>query len=236
MFSNPQPPKQKLRISSAFTLVEMIVSIAIFSIVAVVALGALTKVVASNRKAQSLQSSITNLNFMMDSISRELRLGTYYTCDTSLLYNYLGDDLISTTPCTGLGAGPDQDVFNTNVVLVFKTPNRVTDPSGATCSGSTAYEFMNNAGVVTVKKAIQRDCTSGIQSTYFSDIVDPNVTLTSFYIKVANKHNGEEFGISDIPSPYPLATLVISGYSGIRERDRTYFDVQTSVSPRVKDF
>ena len=69
----------RLRNSQAFSLVEMIVSMAIFSVVAVIALGALTKIIASNRKAQSLQSSITNLNFMLDSMSRELRVGAYYT-------------------------------------------------------------------------------------------------------------------------------------------------------------
>src|SRR3989344_4857691 len=89
-----------LKNSRAFTLVEMIVALGIFSIVAVVALGALVKIISANKKAQTLQASITNLSFALDSMSRELRVGTKYHCDVnpSLSYN---SDTLATAACSG---------------------------------------------------------------------------------------------------------------------------------------
>src|ERR1035437_4002808 len=66
--------------SSGFTLIEMLVSISIFMVVAVVAVTALLKIVDANRKSQTLQDAINNINFAMDSITREIRVGNMYTC------------------------------------------------------------------------------------------------------------------------------------------------------------
>src|SRR3989344_1570356 len=66
--------------NKGFTLLEMIVSITIFTVVALVAVGALLKVVDANKKAQSLKSTINNLNFALDSMSREMRVGSNYFC------------------------------------------------------------------------------------------------------------------------------------------------------------
>lgn len=67
--------------NKGFTLVEMLVSVAIFSIVMVIALGSLLAMSESDRKAQTLKSVINNLNFSLDSMSRAIRTGTTYHCD-----------------------------------------------------------------------------------------------------------------------------------------------------------
>lgn len=66
-----------------FTLVEMMVAVAIFAIVMTVALGALLSMSESDRKAQTLKSVINNLNFSLDSMSRSIRTGQYYHCDAT---------------------------------------------------------------------------------------------------------------------------------------------------------
>lgn len=63
-----------------FTLVEMIVSLAIFSIVVTVSVGALLVLVATNQQLQAEQSVMTNLSFALDSMTREIRTGTEYFC------------------------------------------------------------------------------------------------------------------------------------------------------------
>ena len=65
---------------SGFSLVEMMVAIAIFMVVAVVAVAALLKIVDADRKSQTLQDAVNNINFAMDSITREIRVGSAYTC------------------------------------------------------------------------------------------------------------------------------------------------------------
>lgn len=63
-----------------FTLIELIVSVAIFSVVMVVALGALLSVAAGERRAESIKSVMNNLNFALDSMSRTIRTGYNYKC------------------------------------------------------------------------------------------------------------------------------------------------------------
>ena len=60
---------------SGFTLVEMLVAVAIFSIVLVVAMGAILTIIDANRKAQTLSSVMTNLNFALESMTRTIKTG-----------------------------------------------------------------------------------------------------------------------------------------------------------------
>ena len=66
---------------AGFTLVEMIVSLAVFSIVITVSVGALLMLIATNQQLQGEQSVMTNLSFALDSMVREMRTGTGYYCD-----------------------------------------------------------------------------------------------------------------------------------------------------------
>ena len=63
-----------------FTLIEMMVSIALFAIVMVMSMGAILSIVAANKKAQALNSVMTNLNFAVDSMSRDIKTGYNYHC------------------------------------------------------------------------------------------------------------------------------------------------------------
>ncbi len=66
--------------TKGFTLIEMIVSLAIFSIIVTMSVGSLLALIAANQKLQSEQSVMTNLTFALDSMTREVRTGTAYVC------------------------------------------------------------------------------------------------------------------------------------------------------------
>ncbi|MEK7133036.1 MAG: type II secretion system protein [Patescibacteria group bacterium] len=66
--------------SAGFTLVEMIVAVALFAVVMLVSVGALLSLTAANRKAQALQSVINNLNVALDGMVRSIRMGSDYHC------------------------------------------------------------------------------------------------------------------------------------------------------------
>ncbi len=66
--------------SVGFTLVEMIVAIFVFSVVMVIATGALASIIGANRKAQAVKSVMNNIAFSVDSMTRALRVGTDYHC------------------------------------------------------------------------------------------------------------------------------------------------------------
>lgn len=63
-----------------FTLIEMMISVALFSIVMLIAMTALLTLIEQNRRAQALNSVMTDLNFTLESVSRAARTGSDYDC------------------------------------------------------------------------------------------------------------------------------------------------------------
>ena len=81
-----------LRIDRGFTLVEMIVATALFSVIMLVSVGALLSLIDANRKAQALHLVINNLNIALDSMVRSIRMGSSYHCG--------GGNYATTQDCT----------------------------------------------------------------------------------------------------------------------------------------
>lgn len=73
-------PSRRSEAEAGFTLVEMIVAVALFAIVMLVCVGALLALVNANRKAQALQSVMNNLNIALDGMVRSVRMGSTYHC------------------------------------------------------------------------------------------------------------------------------------------------------------
>lgn len=201
---------------TGFTLVEMIVSLAVFSIVAVVALGAMVKIVSANRKAQSLQASITNLNFALDAMSRELRTGSTYFCESNNGAVDYKSSTLDKRSCTG-GSVHNE---NNDATIAFIASDTIKTGTGSPCSAAHAYRFRHNTdGTYTLMKAVQTSCDTGISNTDFEKILDDAVNVVGYYLSVDN-------------AEYQRATIRISGYAGAKEREKTYFDVQSTISSR----
>ena len=69
-----------LATNKGFTLIEMMVAVALFSVVMLVTTGALLALVDANRKAQALHSVMENLNVAVDGMVRAMRIGSSYHC------------------------------------------------------------------------------------------------------------------------------------------------------------
>lgn len=67
-----------------FTLVELMVSLTVFSIVMTISTGTLLVLIDLNSKAQALYSATTNLSFALDSMTREMRTGYRYHCAATI--------------------------------------------------------------------------------------------------------------------------------------------------------
>lgn len=70
------------QIQKGFTLVEMLVAIAIFMIVVTTTLGAFLKMVDINKKVQSVRNAMDNANLAMETMMRNIRLGYNYESDS----------------------------------------------------------------------------------------------------------------------------------------------------------
>ena len=71
-----------LSIANGFSLIELMVSTGIFALVMVVALGSLMTASNGAKKARALRVAMDNVNFVMDNITRDLRVGVNYTENT----------------------------------------------------------------------------------------------------------------------------------------------------------
>lgn len=119
-----------------FTLIEMIVAVALFTVVMVVCVGALLSLVNANRKAQSLQSVMNNLNITLDGMVRSIREGSVYH-----------------------GAGGDASCGDTNYTTPHDCPDGGTvfafEPYGNTSSDQPwIYSFaVDSSGVGRIYKS-----------------------------------------------------------------------------------
>lgn len=105
-----------------FSLVEMVVAVALFAVIMLVAVGALLSLVDANRKARTLESVMNNLNISLDSMVRAMRMGSQYNCGGTLIPNPsvgadcpLGDDMFSFAPY-----GSDTSEQNERAVYFFQ--------------------------------------------------------------------------------------------------------------------
>lgn len=124
-----------------FSIIELIVSIGLFTVVTLVAVGALLSIVGVNRKAQSFASVMNNLNFAVESMSKLMRVGTNYHCGP-------GGDIGSPRDCSSPSsyiaferAGGDEN--NSNDQIIYRLNGTQIEKSingGATFVGVTAPE------------------------------------------------------------------------------------------------
>ncbi len=70
--------------NTGFTLVELIVSLGLFTVVVMIATGAMLSLSDTNRKVRTMRIAMDNLNLALESMSREIRMGSVYTCNPSL--------------------------------------------------------------------------------------------------------------------------------------------------------
>ena len=198
-----------------FTLVEMIVSLAIFAIVAVVAVGALLKVTDANKKSQTLKTAINNLNFALESMSREMRVGANYAANSDIAG--IGYDSSTNIVDKQSASISSTASIHNPWVVAFNTSKTADDGLGSFCNLINAYKY--DEVKMTIMKAEQESCDGEL---VFHHLISPDVKITESILNVTSD--------DDIQ---PKAFFWFKGYTGDRARDKTEFELQTTVSQRV---
>ena len=70
--------------SRGFSLIEVLVSLSIFTVVVTISVGSLLVLIDANARARNMQEVMTNLTFTLDSMTRDIRTGSDYFCDTNV--------------------------------------------------------------------------------------------------------------------------------------------------------
>lgn len=192
--------------SKGFTLIEMLVSVGLFSVVMLVAVAAILSIIGNNKKAQGINNVVNNLNFAIESMVRDMKTGYLYKC------SYSWPNL--TQDSTGLCPSSTTPV---DTVAFFST-----------LSGTpTAVEYSFVApttqnGVYVPGHIVKRTAPSGIpvDLTSTSDVDIQDVRM---YVSSPASGSGLQPGIF----------LIISGKANIADNEVTDFGLQTFISQRI---
>jgi prepilin-type N-terminal cleavage/methylation domain-containing protein len=156
---------------AGFSLVEMLVAVALFATVMLIGVGALLSLIDANRKAQSLNSVINNLNFALESMSRNMRVGTTYHCSVN---NNVPPNIDSAKDCKNGGklvgfehSGGDPD--NPNDQFVYRV-------------NGTRLEMSKDSGAlfieITAPEVTIEDFSFYVDGTSTSDNFQPRIVMT----------------------------------------------------------
>jgi len=93
---------------TGFTLIEIIVSVALFTIVMTISVGALFMIITANREAKAIKLVVNNLNIAMEGMTRDLRVGYDY-CFSS------NPNIVRTSACNMSGSGASHVYYTTDI-------------------------------------------------------------------------------------------------------------------------
>ena len=161
--------------SQGFTLVEMLVSISIFVLVAFTITSTLIAVSNGNRKAQELKQVMDNLNFSIQSMVLRMREGRDYTCGQAEVISNT-DPVLHGQSC---GAGGDAIVFY--------------DPTPGSGAGTVVRYYLDTAGG---KKIVKFDGAIGSGLDVTSEEVE--IDQLNFIVGNTGGTNGKPYIIISI--------------------------------------
>lgn len=197
--------KNKINSVSGFTLIELMIATTLFTIIMMMGVGSL--VVSSNgaKSAQKLRISVDNVNFAMESMTRELRMGTHYYCETS--DKYLMGVIVK-----------DGDCIDGGNVVEFNSPANNGETHRVAYFKEERALDSKGLGTFTLKRC--EVTTSGIAC---AEIVskDVNIDTLKFYISGSS--------ISD--KIQPSVRILIRGVVVVKGIPKT-FSLQTMASQR----
>lgn len=181
----------------------MMVAIAVFSIVMVTAMSALLNVIDANNKARAIKTAINNISFALEGISKDMRMGTDYSCSSSGdIPNFSGNCPDGGKALRFLSSKLDSS--NNRQYAYYKFIE--TDINGKEVGQILSCIGGSNSS----------DCTGTYSAVTSSEVDLNNVTFYILNVGEAGKQ--------------PRMLMTVNGEAGTKEKIKTTFDLQTGVS------
>lgn len=201
----------KLKSAAGFTLIEIMVAISIFSIVALISVSALIIANRVNQRAQGMKIAMDNLHFALNSMSFKLRQGGLYQCLDGAAPSNPPDYLKYKDSGRSCGSP------NGASALAFTTPK-----SAGTEQSVVVYR-LNENGAIEYWYAPISNPASGLPS--FVPITVENLDIQHLSFRVVNTQ-GPTFATS------PRVFISVRGVAQVG-KDVTPFSLQTVVAERI---
>lgn len=196
------------RTTGGYTLVELIVAVGLFIIVVLMSASAFLGVVSSNRKTLAMQTAMDNISSAIENMSRDMKTGFSYRCEH---YSALSGDINIPRDCSSGGAyiafeGQEGDPSDSSDQIIYQL-----GPAGPLCPSA------------------EQICKSvdGGSSFFAITAPPPELSITGVSFRV--------FGSSNVDSRQARIVVIIRGTSGIDEKSKSTFDIETTISQRTPD-
>lgn len=196
----------------AFTLIELMMSVALFSTAVVIGLGALYSAQHINVKLQATRTIMDSLNLSLEVMTRNMRYGSNFYCGTG------STDIssLSRKNCPYASSGSSGGGS-----IVFK-------PVDGATGDRIAYYVDNNHLMEKVGTNLAKQISSD----------DMSIDNLHFYVTGSNRSpasaNGDDFNGGD--TDQPMVTIILSGKTKDAKVSQVVtFVLQTSVTTRNTD-
>lgn len=173
-----------IRTNQGFSLIELLVSMALFIVVLTMGIGALLVLINANVKAQNTQESVSNIQFALDSMSREIRTGFAFYCSNGV-------------ETTG-GMNIHRDCNKGTYLSIIEGGKSLTKGVN---NRRIAYRFNSSAG------SIERKVGTGS----WVRLTSPTIDITSMHFNVANSSTKSNDGNSLQPNVTIFIEGVVAG-------------------------
>jgi len=209
---------------SGFTLIEMIVSLALFSVVVTISVGALLVLIASNQRFQNEQTVMTNLSFALDSMTREIRTGTNYYCDAQNSKNAGPNGRKIFRDGDDLDSAPVQDCYNGNSASrVYQGMSFVESGQSITGAADTKIVYFYDSDEQSLFRRVSGESAQSIVS---SGIV---ITDAEFFVT-----SSAELDSASGDTRQPMVTIYLEAKDSNDATEKVY-QIQTTVTQRTLD-
>ncbi|MBP9748282.1 MAG: hypothetical protein KBD17_01505 [Candidatus Pacebacteria bacterium] len=206
--------------SGGFTIIETMISVALFIVITTVGMGALLNGNLLYQKSQDMRTIIDNLNFTMEDMSRNIRTGYNYRCYTS------SDPIIPTDDNPTILSVPRSCASGGGWAIAFESAygdNTVTDGNPVNYKDQWIYRIDAEGKIF---KATTGPYTTSSFVQLTPDEVDIDPALSSFVV------TGAEPTLGDTAQPSVTMRLVGTiTYQNVVSP----FAIQTTVSQRLLD-
>ena len=159
--------KRYQKVQRGFSLIEVLVSMALFIVVLTIGVGALMVLISANAKAQNMQAAVSNIQFALDSMAREIRTGNGYYCSSG------SETTGEYTVVQDCNKGTYLSIIEGGKSLSSGSVNR-----------RIAYRYNSSA------QAVQRKIGNG---TWVS-LTDSTVAISAMHFNVSNSASKEDGG------------------------------------------
>lgn len=130
-----------------FTLIEVMISIGLFTVIMIVGITAILGVNNTYRKSRTMRSAIDNLSFTMEDMARNIRLGRNYRCINNNNVSPIDiEDPLDGNNCKGISFQPFYDpvLGDPNDEIIYYVDEVNQSIFKATDGASLGYTPMNS--------------------------------------------------------------------------------------------